>query len=627
MTGLAAAPASNPPSAPGKAPSKVAATSAASTNRLAEPTALLSLRPLDLLSAFPQVPRFEPIAFPAASPAGRIQQLALTEGRLWISMRPRGETNLAPNEGRLWTFSPELNQIEAVTGALSRDAVHDLRARTDGLWVTVEGGVVVMDPQTFVFDPFSAPQGITARQLVGFAAAGKRLFTLGEAGALFELKPDGRSWRRIDPPAPAINPREPIHWQRTAGSADWLLALGSAGGEMSFRQVDAPQWGQLREEALTIIPRAEPPVWTAVAGDQGGGFWLGSDAGLHLLVAETGSMEHRVAPARITIPGGWGRTFGPHFGPSVVLQAEILSRQTDDVRRRMRDRVRLGRVAKELRIPLDPITPTSRIPGPVRALAVDGAFLWVATADPLSPERTRVLLLHAASRKWLGWFLVSRPVTALAADVSHLYLGLDVENVPNGAPLLRLPKAAYVTVPEIRRVADRVTAEELGPKLAALPVKERAVHAFFAGDPRTVVDLLANAPHPDAESLFLLAFAHDPLALDQPNRYEAYLDALETGFPESPLAQAVSGLRPPRVMATRLAPTEVSPNLPETAPAPPPAADTAAGILARRDLNKDGKLNLIEFRLWRGPKAEIKAYDRDGDGLLNLQEIEAVLHP
>ena len=81
MTGLAAAPASNPPSAPGKAPSKVAATSAASTNRLAEPTALLSLRPLDLLSAFPQVPRFEPIAFPAASPAGRIQQLALTEGR------------------------------------------------------------------------------------------------------------------------------------------------------------------------------------------------------------------------------------------------------------------------------------------------------------------------------------------------------------------------------------------------------------------------------------------------------------------------------------------------------------------------------------------------------------------
>ena len=549
-----------------------------------------------------------------------------------MSVRPRGDTNLPPGEGRLWTFAPELNQIEAIRGSLARDSVRDIHVRSDGVWITVEGGVVVMDPQTFVFDPFTAAQGITARQLVGIAAAGKRLLTLGEAGTLFELRPDGRSWKRLDPPAPSINPREPVRWRHTAGSADWLLALGESGAEMTFRQLDAPQWGQLREETLAVIPRAEPPIWNQVVGDQGGGFWLGSDAGLHLLVTETGSMEHRIAPIQVTIPGGWGRSFGPHYGPSVGLQAEIITRQTDDVRRRMRDRVRLARIAKELRIPLDPVTPTTRLPGAVRALARDGAFLWVATADPLASDRSRVLLLHAASRKWLGWFSVSRPVTALVADASHLYLGLDVESVPGAIPVLRLAKAPYVTVPEIRRVADRILPEELGPKLAALPKKERAVHAFFAGDARTVVDLLANSPHPDAETLFLLAFAHDALGLDQPTRYEAYLDALATGFPESPLALAVSSLRPPRGASPHPAPVAVAApatvaNVAEPlTPIPaPPAPDSAAGILGRRDLNKDGKLNLIEFRLWRGPKAEVKPYDLNGDGLLDLKEIEAIL--
>lgn len=615
------------------------ATSAApATNRLEAPPALLVTRPIELLPPFPRPPVLEPIAFPATDPMARVQQLAWNEDRLWISARPRGDTNLAAGDGRLWTFSPVPNRIEPVRGALSRDGVRDIRPRTDGVWVAVEGGVVAIDPQTFVFDPFSAPQGITSRQLVGFAAAGRRLLTLAEAGNLFELKPDGRNWRRIDPPAPSLNPREPVRWRRTAGSADWILALGAAAPEVSFRQLDSPQWGQPRDEALALIPRPDAPAWTAVVGDQGGGFWIGSDAGLHLLVAETGSMEHRVSPLRSTVAGGWGQVFGPHLGPTPAMHAEIISRQTDDIRRRMRDRVRLARIAKDLRIPLDPITPVSRIPGAVRALAMDGPLLWVATADPSAPERSRILLLHAASRKWLGWFGVGRPVMAMATDASHLYLGTDVENAPAAVPLLRVAKAPLLAVPETRRVADHVTPEELGPKLAALPLKERAVLAFFAGDARTVTNLLANAPRPDAETLFLLAFAHDAIGLDEPLRQDAYLDALQAGFPESPLALAVAGLRPARgpVARPESLPAAAPPSPPSTAspgaasptasPTPSPAhVPTVAEILARRDLNRDGRLNRIEFRLWRGPRADIQPYDRDGDGKLDAVELEAVL--
>ena len=195
------------------------------------------------------------------------------------------------------------------------------------------------------------------------------------------------------------------------------------------------------------------------------------------------------------------------------------------------------------------------------------------------------------------------------------------------------------TIPEIRRVSDRVTTQDLGPRLAALPVRERAVLAFFAGDFTTVVNLLSNAPRPDAESLFLLAFSHDFVGLNQPGKYEAYLDALVTGFPENPLTLATAGLRQSRIAELKRTPEEPSHPTPKpplttsgAAPANPTAAppaavapNNAAAVMARRDLNRDGKISLIEFRIWRGPNADLKSYDRNGDGFLDVEELEAVV--
>lgn len=600
------------------------------TNRPPVPPALLLVRPLELLPAFPQAPRFESIAFPADQPVASVTALAVSEGRLWMSVRPWGDTNLLPGQGRLWTFSSAQNRIEPVQGSLAGDAVQDLVVRSDGLWLAVDGGLIALDPQTFVFDPFGTKQGITSRQFAGFATAGRRLFALAEAGPLFELTGDGRAWRRRDPSALALNPREPAHWRFVAGSGDWLLAAGKRGEELTYRHTDAPQWSYGREERLKVIPRAEAPAWTAVLGDQTGAFWLGSEAGLHFFVAETGSFEHHVAPLRPTIMGGWGRTFGPHQKPSAALQAEITTRQADELRLRMRARARLARVSKDLRQALDPITPTSRLPAGVRALVADGALMWVATGDPLAPERNRVLLLHVATRQWLGWFPVGRPVTALAVDAGYLYVGLDQEAMPGGISLMRVEKAAFVTRPAARWVSEAVTAAEWAPRLAALPVREQAVRAFFAGDFAAVVRLLANQSSPDAEALFLLAFAHDPIGLNDATRYEAYLDALGKGFPASPFAVATAALRQalgvpsPAETAPVLIAAQASAPVPAVLAESSPVRETVAAILARRDLNKDGKLNLIEFRLWRGPQAEVKPFDRNGDGQLDADELEAV---
>jgi Ca2+-binding EF-hand superfamily protein len=45
--------------------------------------------------------------------------------------------------------------------------------------------------------------------------------------------------------------------------------------------------------------------------------------------------------------------------------------------------------------------------------------------------------------------------------------------------------------------------------------------------------------------------------------------------------------------------------------------------LQRRDLNRDGKINLVELRLWLGPKAELREWDQNGDRELDRQEFQA----
>jgi hypothetical protein len=50
-----------------------------------------------------------------------------------------------------------------------------------------------------------------------------------------------------------------------------------------------------------------------------------------------------------------------------------------------------------------------------------------------------------------------------------------------------------------------------------------------------------------------------------------------------------------------------------------------AAVVRKRDLNRDGKLNLIEVRLWLGPAVDWLSLDLDGNGDLGPAEILQVI--
>lgn len=572
-------------------------------------------RRLELVPAL-AAPRFLSAQFPAEAAIIAVEAMTFDDGRLWLNARSRGESNALPGAGRLWFFTPDANRLEPIRGPLQANTINALFPATGRLWLAVDGGIGSLDTQTFAVEAYGADRGLTSTNVVGFAEADSSLLLLGEFGGVFSLPPNAANFARIGPPALPRDPRAPEPWRCFAASREWLLATTDTAA--ATRHLRAPQWQPMHGELGLNSPRLEAPRLQCAIGDGEGGFWLGSDAGLHWLNPDNGAVENRFAPVSVTVPGGLGFTLAPGLQPTAIAYRQARERVMTGVRDRMRQRARIARARADARISLSPVVPTSRLPGGVTALFQDRSYLWIATTDGLNTARARVLLFHTPSRKWVGWFAVGAPVRCFAANDRFLWLGLDVSRNPGGTPLLAVDKQPLFAVPPVRWTPDVLKPEELGAKLAALPVKERAVHAFFGGDATKVVELLAPGGQPpegaDAESLFLLAFAHDPIGLDRPAELERYLAELRAQFPDSLFAEIANGVRP--------APKPVAVEPPPTAAV---SVETVAEVLARRDLSGDGKLNPVEFRLWRGPGADFGTYDANHDGQLDATELEAVL--
>jgi Ca2+-binding EF-hand superfamily protein len=66
-----------------------------------------------------------------------------------------------------------------------------------------------------------------------------------------------------------------------------------------------------------------------------------------------------------------------------------------------------------------------------------------------------------------------------------------------------------------------------------------------------------------------------------------------------------------------------SPTNTPSIPGTPAPVDPALLALQRRDLNRNGKINIVELRLWLGSKADLKAWDQNGDQELDRQEFQA----
>ena len=643
----------------------------------AVPPDCLVLRRLEWL---PQLrPRLIPALPPAVYPVVAVEDLATARGRVWASIRAWGDTNLTAGRGRLWSYVETLGRFERVRGPVEAHTVNALMADSKRLWLGLDGGVASIDFESGTTQPYGPAQGFVTSEVAGFAESEGTVATLGRFGTLWFMPPGAQTFARASEAASSEDPREPRPWLDFTSSKEWMGTVSES--LASFRHRRAQQWIPLSKEFANGNPRTDRLHLRCIEGDGAGGFWLGSDAGLHWVQPADNIVENRFAPVQVTVPGGLGMAVTPGFRPTRAAQAAARQRVLGQIRDRMRDRASRARENLSLKHRVDPVTPTSRIPGGVTALHRDGPWLWVATSDGAITNRGRVHLMHLDSRRWVGWFQVGGPVVSMAADPGRLWMGLDVSRSPGVSALLVADRAPLVSVPQDRWVQDAIQPEELGEKLALLPVRERAVLAFFAGQADRVVDLLApgrQVPEElDAEGLFLLAFAHDLIGLNQPERLDEYLGLLRTRHSGSVYAELSGSIRSARA-AERTEPEvpseptggtvppadpfpstpaipEPSPSVPATAepavpvtpqpsaavPAVPttPAASSASGreltdsdrvrvaaVVRKRDINRDGKLTLIEVRLWLGPSVDWPGLDLDGSGDLGPGEIlQAIL--
>lgn len=658
------------------------------------PRDVFALRPLDWIPTVPQV-RVVPVSFPDNKPMGYVHALASTGERLWISAHPFGDTNLPPTAGRLWTFLPGDNRIDPATGVLAVHAVSGLQARGKQLWLMIDGGLARMDAASFAVDPFGSAQGITSPQPPAVAETRRGFFALGDHGTLFKLSPDERTFFRLDATPPTPDTRDTSAWRFLSGSGEWLLAATDR--RVAVRHADAPQWNTLPTALKPRSPELDPIRIFAACPDAEGGFWIGSDAGLGFIHAETGTSQFRERAGTVAVPGGLGIPIAAGMQPTAAAVDSARERVIDGIRERMKLRARLARASREAGRPIDAVTPGSRIPSGVRALTMDHGFLWVATADPVFPMRSRILLFHPGSQKWVGWFAFGFPVTALAVDDRYLWIGADTQ-FARATPLYAVEKSALLSIPSNRWSPDSLDTEDLRMKLSALPTTERTVFAFFSGDYSSVLRWTEGESITD-EQCFLRALSFDPIGLNQPDQLALNLrrliirhpDSVFTGLASTLLERTGSTALPhneptPPALAPSASPgtnplpaaksvteasakpsTETSTPLPApsdsgTVPAPPIAAqipatvpaasptgtvsmplpvapaarsnglpvsvargvaNPAALVLQRRDLNRDGKINLVELRLWLGPKAELREWDQNGDRELDRQEFQA----
>jgi hypothetical protein len=658
------------------------------------PRDVFALRPLDWITSIPQV-RVVPVSFPDNKPMGYVHALASTGERLWISAHPFADTNLPPTAGRLWTFLPGDNRIDPATGVLAVHAVSGLQARGKQLWLMIDGGLARMDAVSFAVDPFGSAQGITSPQPSAAAETRRGFFALGDHGTLFKLSPDERTFFRLDATPPTPDTRDTSAWRFLSGSGEWLLAATDR--RVAVRHADAPRWNTLPTALKPHSPELDPIRIFAACPDAEGGFWIGSDAGLGFIHAETGTSQFRERAGSVAVPGGLGISIAAGMQPTAAAVESARERVIDGIRERMKLRARLARASRETGRSIDAVTPTSRLPGGVRALAMDHGFLWVATADPVFPMRSRILLFHPGSQKWVGWFAFGFPVTSLAVDDRYLWIGADTQFV-RATPLYAVEKSALLSIPSNRWNPDSLDAEDIRMKLSALPTTERTVFAFFSGDYSSVLRWTEGESVTD-EQCFLRALTFDPIGLNQPDQLALNLrrliirhpDSVFTGLASTLLERIGStalphneptppALPPSTSPVTNTLPaaksvtdasakpsTETSTTLPApsdsgTVPSPPltaqplatvpaasptstvsmhlpvapaarsnglpvsvarGAANPAALVLQRRDLNRDGKINLVELRLWLGPKAELREWDQDGDRELDRREFQA----
>jgi hypothetical protein len=614
------------------------------SNRI-EPSATNASRPFDWQRSVPPLfavkrpsllppefkPRIEPIAFPERAAVTVVNQLLVRGDQLWLVAedekseganvpQPDIATEVSAEASRVWTASlaapkPRLFQPDGIPRFVA-----SMANQGDMLWLA-GSGIARVQPESGRVQSFGAREGFVLGNVTSVSGSeASDVYAVGDSCQLLRLPANGTQWEEIS--------------TRTAGARGW--------GSGDPLRIDAH-----RDQLLLVagaLAVLDPAIngWTNFGRIKGSthavaveasGFWIASDQGLAQLTGNPARLRSWQvdaypswhAPQWLTTPSV------ARMGMNTAMATGLDSRPSEaetaeaNLQRGFREFAKARRAAYDRRRAAgrttDPQELSTRLTTGVSALAHDGDFLWLGFDYPGT-----VMLYHKPSDSFVGYVKLTNSVQCLAVSPGHLWIGFGYQETK----LARMEKRELLATPQSRWVANRVGAREFSELLAQQPLRQQALHAFFAGDyPRTLAILdRENVNPPDVETMFLRAYCYDPMGLNQPaecrRQFEAIIERF-AGYPWERVARAAL-----EESESPLDSAERRQKLLEKV-----INDRLQMLLKRCDRDGDQKLNPAEFTsLWRelpayfrlGPQARLQRgrYDANKDSFVDAIELRAL---
>jgi Ca2+-binding EF-hand superfamily protein len=531
---------------------------------------------INVMPPFVEAP-FVYVDFPSELQVHRVSSLAWHKNNLWFvsdameltSIQAINDVatelkNLRVERPQVWRYDPAATNLISFGNRLPEGEFPTvLCAFGDRLYVGSTGGVWLVNSESLTFDRRVDPN-IPNVRCYSLAANENKVF-VGD-GHLSVQVVDAKTSVATKLTLKRHNPYAPGTAAKLVANGKWVVAF--TGSTMLLNTLTGVE--QLLDEELyggAPIPRQSSedafPTWMlSGTADAANTFWIGSSCGLHCFDAQRNEVTNWFVTPTVTIANplhSSGSSF-PNADREAAMAAAFKTWRT--LREQTQQR------SEQFGLRANPLRPTSRLPGPVPALANDGDFLWVASRKD---NTNYVLLWHKASARWVGHFVLPGQILDMVSSEDSLWVGMR-----GGRPLLRVLTAPLKSVPASRWVSDQVATTELDV-VKGWPDSEQAVYAFFGGDYSRVIKLLdtENLRELDLESLYLLGCSYDWLGIHNSEMAGRYFNEIIAREQTGPWADEARQIL--ETLRSRL-----------------PEEKRTKDLLARFDGNQDGQLDRTE---------------------------------
>jgi len=463
---------------------------------------------------------------------GEIRDMAFHQGKLWLAVdsqedapaigSSRLERELAPTRVsavRLWVLDPAVGIVKRVAGPLAGSHPSGVLSHGGELWLALaDDGVAAWSPGPGEARRYGKAEDLSSPDQFALADSSVGIITLGGISACSILKAGATVWQPVEVDRKGAATAMGGTLRRIAANRDWVLLYHNA---LLAGNLNSNTWERFDERINANAPlHGGLARVLCLAGDPQGGFWVGSDSGLHYLNPATSELRSQYLSRPITIKTG---------RPVMTI--------VQDLRKHLDARRELTVARAQGKAIANPFEPRSRLPGRVRALAADEDFLWVATTVDRDPRSSCLLLYHPASRRWVGGYEFPGAEPKLVAGGGKVWLGYRTSSWE----IRSFDKKQLLGTPHEEWLSDEASSADLSARIDSLSSHQQAICKFFWGDESAAVKLLIeeNAAEPSSESLFLLAAAHDANGLNQPADAERYAGQLVAEFRENPFGACI----------------------------------------------------------------------------------------